>query len=449
MSGPARAELTRRNLLCGGVALTGFTVLGGLGDQLFANRGFSDFISGTPSRKGWRERINQGLAECAAAGKPVIGSAGDYPLDGPLHIPPGLKITCESGCIIRKAYDDRYDANALLLTAGDRGADADGFEWAGGEFRPMDATLGRGNLATLFGHGWTFRNAVMRDWRDGQCFIFGGGGFAMHDVDARATQRISGTGAYRCVWNDLTQPSNCFNLYGICGDDVFQAVPISNSSHPRFGRDVGELTYTNCQGTSLVGRLIVALVVQGQPENQVLLPSRITNCTWRNVRGQGGHRSIVIDNSFGDIAKGSRIDNMLIADCDVDCSLDGARARESVRIWSDRDGIGTVRFDNSRITGSTTQAVMRVGGVEKLVIEGERGLVQGTGALIEAGQRYKVGDVTLRKARFQGDPSNAWPISMALEGRLTVEAISVAGAAGARDAIRMNRGRLVESATAP
>jgi hypothetical protein len=439
-SGSARLAMTRRGLLGGGVALTSCALLAGVGDRLLANRSLADFISGVPGRMGWRNRINQGLAECAAAGMAVTGSAGDFPLDGPLHIPSRLRITCEPGCVIRKAYDDPGDRNALLQTRGELGGQADGFEWVGGEFRPMDETLGKGHLATLLGHGWTFRNAVMRDWRDGLCFIFGGGGFQLHDVNARSMQHKVGTGTFRCIWNDPAQPSRCFNLVGVGGDDVFQAVPISNPRSEHFGLDIGNLTFENCEGTSHVARLIAALVVMGQPGNDVLLPSRITNCTWRNVRGRGGRRSVIVENSYGDVAKGSLVDNILIENCAIDCSGEDGTLSDSVRLWSDRQAVGTVRITGSSIAGSRRPRVMTVEGVRKLVIDGGSS-VSGTGQAVRAGGVYPVGDVELRDAHFSRGSGAHAPLWMKLDGQLSTERITVDGRPSSREAVRLSHGR--------
>jgi hypothetical protein len=439
-SGSANSGITRRSLLGGGMALSSCTVLGGVGDRLLANRSLADFISGVPGRAGWRDRINQGLAECAAAGMAVTGSAGDYPLDGPLHIPAGLKMTCEPGCVIRRAYDDRGYRNALLLTAGDQSRNADGFEWVGGEFRPMDATLGNGNLATLFGYGWTFRNAVMRDWRGGQCFIFGGGGFQLRDVDARSMQREFVTGTYRCVWNDERYPSSCVNLFGMGGDDIFQAAPIAAANHPRFGLDIVNLTYENCEGYSHSSRLIVAIVMKERASDRITMPSQIRNCTWRNVRGRGAHHSVVISNSFGDVAKGSMIDNILLENCDIDCSREDGKAKASVRIFSDRAGIGAIALRNCRITGSKTPALLTASGVGSLTIEGETGTLQGEGDIIRAGFEYPVGDVTLRKIRLAGGRAVDQPVKLRMDGKLIVEDIAVEGQPAGQHAVKVVRG---------
>jgi len=435
-----QVDMDRRTLLFGGAAVTGIGLLGGLGDKLFANRSFKDFVQGaTPSQ--YRDRINQGLAECAAAGQPVTGSAGTWAMDGPVHIPSKLNIKCEPGCIIQKAYDDRFAGNALLLTAGNFTRDADDFVWDGGEFRPRDGTLGDGNLATLLGRRWIFRNAIMRDWRAGQCFLFGGGGFLMSDVDARSPVATVGTGAYRCIWNEPDEPSLCTRLYGASGDDVFQAAPLSlKTSTPRFGLNIGGLTYDDCEGVSHVARLMVAIIVKGRPHNEDLLPSRITNCTFRNIRGKGGKRSVVIENSFGDMEKGSYIDNILIQDCDVDCSVDSKGDQDSVRIFSDREGIGKVVIENTKFRGSKVNKVMLVNGVRDLVVRNS--VVEGNEMLLRAGDQYDVGNIDLTGTHFAPKSHGRPPLFFNTGGQIQIDGVTVDGASRAEDAIRSLKGGL-------
>jgi hypothetical protein len=442
MSGASQVHTDRRRFMAAGLGFGTFAVLAGVGDKLLANRSFADFIAGVSPRSSWRDRINAGLAECAAAAKPVIGSAGTYPLDGPLHIPAGVQVACEEGCIVQKAYDDTGMANALLLTAGDQATTADDFQWQGGEFRPADASLGRGNLATLIGFGWSMRGAVMRDWRDGQCFMFGGGGYEMSSIDARSGQRKTGTGTYRCIWNEPRRPSVCSNLLGIGGDDIFQCVPLSTPDHPLFGRDIGGLTYENCYGRSHVARLIAALIVRGKPENSDLLRSRITDCTWRNVNGQGGHRSIVFENSFGDTDRGSRIENLLVENSFIDCSQERGTVSDSVRLWSDRNGLGRIHFHNCRIEGSRTPLVMRVDGVEELVIDGNSRLA-GRGQIIRAGGKHPVGRVSLSGTNIVTDRRGSRPaVWLNLEDGLTTDQrLLENGAPLPADAIQVVRGR--------
>jgi hypothetical protein len=165
-----------------------------------------------------------------------------------------------------------------------------------GEIDPADDTAwigNRGNVFCFWAVDVAISDLVIPGYSGGRAFLWGGRHTSLDRVrvwnlarpDLWATNRSGGTGGFR-LFSGLG-PHTITRCYGVCGDDVFQAVPGATDS---IGEDLADFTYSDCWGISTTARLcVVGLVVPNRMASDLQNSQTmgIRSGTFRGIRGRG------------------------------------------------------------------------------------------------------------------------------------------------------------------
>ena len=357
-----------------------------------------------------------------AAGETIVDNHGvDITLLSPIRPVSGMVMLLRPDTFIRKGWASSTNSVDCLIARADWAVDTDDFLVDGGNWCGSPENTGR--IFSFYGNNWEIRNAQILEFHGGQAIVFGGDNVRLNNVRAITSATGYGTGAFRMIGGKGFRGTN---LHGICGDDVFQFVPVTNSADARFSKPISDSFYIGCNGQSASARLLVAGIAGQQDE--YMTTATIRRAGWIGCSGGGGNRSLVIECTEGPRTEGvadipKQIDDILVSGCHIDGSMETGVTTQSAMVLTDAAGaIGKVTIRDSSIRGTPKTNGLSISGgtviLDNTEIEGTVGPVAitspsqvcliggemkaGTNHLIDIQSAAGATNVTARDTLFSG-----------------------------------------------
>ena len=267
--------------------------------------------------------------------------------EAPLRPASGMKLSFGCNTTIKRGFSSGSSSFHCLMANSDWSVDVDDFLIEGGIWRSASPSQ-EGRIFSFYGNNWEIRNAQILEFYGAQALVFGGDNVRLHNIRAVTSATGYGTGAFRMVGGRGFRGTN---LQGVCGDDVFQFVPSTNSIDARRNQSIEDSVEIGCQGASASARLLVAGVAG--PQNELAMTCTIRRVGWIGCTGSGGQRSLVIENTEGNGTVPRQIDQVLVSGCHLDGSNEfGPSSQTALILSSFPNAIGTVTLRDTSFHGS-------------------------------------------------------------------------------------------------
>lgn len=318
------------------------------------------------------------LAELAPEGIAITDPHGtEVLLEAPWRPQSGMRLLFSPHTTIKKGWSGASSDTDALMAAASAATDVDDFLIDGGIWKAASASQ-TGRIFTLYGDRWEIRNARIIENYSSQALVFGGDDIRLNNIYAKSGNYIAGTGSFRMIYG---RGMRAFGLYGECGDDVFQFVPSTSSTNPRFNQSISDSYYIGCHGISHDARLLVAAIAGPQDEN--LMTATIRRVGWIGCSGKGGQRTVVVECTEGDGTVQRQVDEVLVSGCMIDGSAQGQEQdQDGLVIGSFAGAIGRVTFRDSQIFGTKRRFGLSLASegasilLDNCVIEGEQSALE-------------------------------------------------------------------------
>jgi Pectate lyase superfamily protein len=289
----------------------------------------------------------------ATQGAVGVVPAGTYRCTGSLKLRTGVQLQLESGSRLLKDWAVAPGLAGAFFRNADFAARANGVRITGpGTIGARDHSR-TGVILAVYGNDVLLRDFTIDTYAGGQAVMFAGDRGRMERVRIVNSARTTGTGGIRVIGGAGFLATAC---HVESGDDALQFVPIGDPNALLYDLPISGGSFVGCTGASTTCRFMVALL-EWTGGATAMKNAAITDCSFRDCRGKGANRGIVVKNSHGTKA----IARLSFTDCAVDMTGTADAQAQEIRIQSDpgRGPITDLTFTRTSIT-KPVNGVLRI-----------------------------------------------------------------------------------------
>ncbi|MGK5169741.1 glycosyl hydrolase family 28-related protein [Geodermatophilus sp. CPCC 205761] len=298
------------------------------------------------------QKLMDATATQAAVG---VVPAGTYRCTSSLHLRTGVQLQLESGSKLLKDWAVAPGLAGAFLRNADFAARANAVRITGpGTIGARDHSR-TGVILAVYGDDVLLRDFTIDTYAGGQAVMFAGDRGRMERVRIVNSARTTGTGGIRVIGGTGFLATAC---HVESGDDALQFVPIGDPSALLYDLPISGGSFVGCTGASTTCRFMVALL-EWTGGDTAMRNAAITDCSFRDCRGKGANRGIVVKNSHGTKA----IARLSFTDCAVDMAGAADAQAQEIRIQTEpgRGAITDLTFTRTSIT-NPVNSVLRTSG---------------------------------------------------------------------------------------